>query len=109
MTKFSHLTDEELVRMGLADINPLTSTDLEIELLNRFGEASAALAAYDGREDFDVQPHHLELLRYLELEGVETIDHAKKLIETRNELKAVSDGIDETAFQKLNQLLTAVN
>jgi hypothetical protein len=31
------------------------------------------------------------------------------LTEARNELKAVSDGIDETAFQKLNQLLTAVN
>lgn len=109
MTKFSHLTDEELVRMGLADINPLTSTDLEIELLNRFGEASAALAEYEKRGVFDIEPHHLELLRYLESEGVEIIDDAKELIQTRNELKAVSDGIDETAFQKLNQLLTAVN
>lgn len=80
MTKFSHLTDEELVRMGLADINPLTSTDLEIELLNRFGEASAELAEYVGREDFDVQPDHLELLGYLESEGMDDKNKQEEMI-----------------------------
>lgn len=90
MTKFSHLTDEELVRMGLADINPVTSTDLEIELLNRFGEASAALAEYVGREDFDVQPDHLELLRYLESVGMDDENKQEEMIDVKQFLESKS-------------------
>jgi len=90
MTKFSHLTDEELVRMGLADINPVTSTDLEIELLNRFGEASAALAEYEKRGVFDIEPHHLELLRYLESVGMDDENKQEEMIDVKQFLESKS-------------------
>lgn len=57
MSQFAILTNEELVRHADLALDPLTSTDLERELLRRFetlvGENGLAAAALDVLDDFN--------------------------------------------------------
>lgn len=57
MTQFAILTNEELVRHADLALDPLTSTDLERELLRRLetlvGENGLAAAALDVLDDFN--------------------------------------------------------
>lgn len=53
----NHLTDAELLRIAYAQLDPITSTDLERELLNRMGQLLDAADGYapvaDHLDEFD--------------------------------------------------------
>lgn len=47
MSKYRNLTDGELLRLAYVELDPLTSTDLEAELLRRLEEGVNTGAQYD--------------------------------------------------------------
>lgn len=103
MTTLTHLSDAELLRHAEAQLDPLTSTDLERELIRRFADCV-------GRDELfgDFDEPDAEILRFLRAEGYEEVDQVKQAVTMFGRLKDVAEQIDESTLTTLNTLLSEV-
>jgi hypothetical protein len=59
VTDFSLLTDDELARRAYVELDPLTTTDLERELLTRFEKLAQELAEFSAMREV-LEEHEIE-------------------------------------------------
>lgn len=94
MAHLRTLTDDELLRLARAEFDPLTSTDLEAELLRRFEECCAANA--------EVEP----LLKVLDDHDIDAPAALEKALEFNAKFKELLPEL-ETSIAGLQDLITA--
>jgi hypothetical protein len=118
------MDDEHLLASARAEIDPLTSTALELELLERFerllDKASEHKPAADLLEEYEVgaddvraviesHPASLKdqaaLLSLLNDQGIHGPDQLKKLLELAADFRALANDAGDF-FTRLNELLT---
>lgn len=106
MTMYSHLSDAELLCIETAKVDVLTSTDLEIELLKRFGalfDRTAHLDSLAGGH-FDISFEQMEILRYIEQEDLDDLDLWERALDVYRALRR-ADLDDTTDARELVDLL----